>query len=162
VADVDVISTFWDGMTCHTLVHELGCEQPKTTKELLDIITWHTFGEEAVRAAFILGNAKAVISGGWATPSKATTKGVKKGTKGGKKGQKRRPGASPLRPAIDVSYAAPQAHEIFQCSTSPGVFSRYHIYIFLREEGSLSCLRLTLRATPMSTTRLYRCYVNWG
>jgi hypothetical protein len=30
-----------------------------------------------------------------------------------------------------------------QCSTSLGVFSSYHIYIFPREEGSLSCLRLT-------------------
>jgi hypothetical protein len=32
--------------------------------------------------------------------------------------------------------------------------------IFPREEGSLSCLRLTQRLTPMSTTRLYRGYVN--
>jgi hypothetical protein len=30
-----------------------------------------------------------------------------------------------------------------QCSTLPGVFSKYRIYIFSREEGSLSCLRLT-------------------
>jgi hypothetical protein len=49
-----------------------------------------------------------------------------------------------------------------QCSTSPGVSSRYYIYIFPREEGSLSCLRLTQRVTPMSTTRLYNGYVNWG
>jgi hypothetical protein len=47
-----------------------------------------------------------------------------------------------------------------QCSTSPEVFSRYHIYIFPREEGSLSYLRLTQRITPMSTTSLYRGYVN--
>jgi hypothetical protein len=47
-----------------------------------------------------------------------------------------------------------------QCSTSPGVFSRYHIYIFPREEGSLLCLRLTQRVTPTSTTRLYRDYVH--
>jgi hypothetical protein len=39
VADADAISEFWDGTTCHTLVHELGHEQPKTTKELLDIAT---------------------------------------------------------------------------------------------------------------------------
>jgi hypothetical protein len=43
-----------------------------------------------------------------------------------------------------------------------GVFSRYCIYIFAREEGSLSCLRLTQRVTLMSTTRLYRGYINWG
>jgi hypothetical protein len=39
VADVNVILVFWDGTTCHTLVHELGREQPKTTKELLNIVT---------------------------------------------------------------------------------------------------------------------------
>jgi hypothetical protein len=49
-----------------------------------------------------------------------------------------------------------------QCSTSSGVFSRYRIYIFSREEGYLSCLRLTQGVTPMSTTRLYKGYVNWG
>jgi hypothetical protein len=47
-----------------------------------------------------------------------------------------------------------------QCSTSLGAFYGYHIYIFPREEGSLLCLRLTQRATPTSTTRLYRSYVN--
>jgi hypothetical protein len=46
--------------------------------------------------------------------------------------------------------------------SSPRVFSRHHIYIFPREEGSLSCLRLTQGVTPMSTTRLYGGYVNWG
>jgi hypothetical protein len=49
-----------------------------------------------------------------------------------------------------------------KCSTSSGVFSRYRIYIFLGEEEYLSCLRLTKGVTPMSTTRLYRGYVNWG
>jgi hypothetical protein len=48
--------------------------------------------------------------------------------------------------AIDVSY----------------VFSRYRIYIFLREEESLSCLRLTNEVISTSTTTLYRGYVNWG
>jgi hypothetical protein len=50
----------------------------------------------------------------------------------------------------------------YQCSSSLRVFSRNYIYIFPREEGSLSYLRLTLGVTPMSTTRLYRGYVNWG
>jgi hypothetical protein len=66
---------------CHTLVHELGPEQPKTTKELLDIATRHNSGREAVEAPFILGNEKAATSGGQAAPSKATVKGVKKGQK---------------------------------------------------------------------------------
>jgi hypothetical protein len=65
-------------------------------------------------------------------------------------------------------YAAPQTtldagvQGAAHCSTSPGVFSMYHIYIFPREEGSLSCLRLTQGLTTMSNTRLYRYYVNWG
>jgi hypothetical protein len=44
VADADVILTFWDDMTFRTLVHELGREQPKTTKELLDITTRDALG----------------------------------------------------------------------------------------------------------------------
>jgi hypothetical protein len=49
-----------------------------------------------------------------------------------------------------------------QCSTSPRVFYMYHIYIFPREKGSLSYLRLTQGVTLMSTTRIYRGYINWG
>jgi hypothetical protein len=55
---------------------------------------------------------------------------------------------------VDVSYAVPQAHGI------ANVFFRYRIYIFPRDEGFLSCLRLTLGVTSASTTRLYRGYVN--
>jgi hypothetical protein len=91
VADADVISAFWDGMTCHTLVYELGHEQQKTTKELLGIATRHASGEEEVGAAFILGNVKAATSDGRTTPSKATINGARKGTKGSKKGQNHRP-----------------------------------------------------------------------
>jgi hypothetical protein len=63
---------------------------------------------------------------------------------------------------VDVSFAAPQAHGIvnvaFHREYSPGI-----VFIFSqREEGSLSCLRLTQGVTPMSTTRLYRGYVNWS
>jgi hypothetical protein len=46
VVDTDIISAFWDGTTCCTLVHELDLEQP--TKEMLDIATQHTSGKEAV------------------------------------------------------------------------------------------------------------------
>jgi hypothetical protein len=92
---------------CHTLVHELCREQLKTSKELLDIATQHASlktstellniatqhasGVEAIGAAFVLGNAKASMSGGRAAPSKATVKGTRKGAKGGKKGQKWHP-----------------------------------------------------------------------
>jgi hypothetical protein len=88
VADADVISTIWDSMMCCTLVNELGQEHPKTTKELLDITTRHASGEEAVGTTFILGNAKAAVSGGWAAPSKATIKETRKGTNCIKKGSK--------------------------------------------------------------------------
>jgi hypothetical protein len=43
---------------CRTLVHELRHEQPKTTKEILDIATRHASSEEVVGAAFVLGNVK--------------------------------------------------------------------------------------------------------
>jgi hypothetical protein len=63
---------------------------------------------------------------------------------------------------VDISYAALQAHEIvnvaLQWEYSPGIV----FIFFLMGEGSLLCLRLTRRATPMSTTRMYRGYVNWG
>jgi hypothetical protein len=54
VADADVILAFWSDMVCHTLVHVLIRDQPKTTKELLDIATRHASVEEAVGAAFVL------------------------------------------------------------------------------------------------------------
>jgi hypothetical protein len=73
------------------LVHELGRDQPNTTKELLDIATQHASSEEAVRAVFIMGNGKMVPSDNRAAPSKGTDKGTKKDAKGGKKGQKQRP-----------------------------------------------------------------------
>jgi hypothetical protein len=73
------------------LVHELDCEQPKTTKELLDIATQHASSEEAVRAAFILGNMGVAANNGQAAPTKATIKDARKGAKGCKKGEKHRP-----------------------------------------------------------------------
>jgi hypothetical protein len=86
VASVDVISTIWSGTTCNTLVHELNCDQPKTTKEPLDIAIGHASGKKAVGAAFILGNVKTVTGGNRVAPSKATIKSTRKGTKSGKKG----------------------------------------------------------------------------
>jgi hypothetical protein len=40
------------GPTCKELVHELGQHTPRTTKELLDITTNFTSGDEAVGAIF--------------------------------------------------------------------------------------------------------------
>jgi hypothetical protein len=45
--------TFWSGTSCWTLVHELGHDQPKTMKELLDITTRHASSVEVVGAVFI-------------------------------------------------------------------------------------------------------------
>jgi hypothetical protein len=86
-----VIFAFWDSTTCGTLVHELGREQPKTTKALLNIATQHACSEEVVGVAFVLGNAAAAIDGGRTAPTMATTKGARKGAKGGRMGQKRPP-----------------------------------------------------------------------
>jgi hypothetical protein len=91
VADADFISTFWYGTTCHSLVHELDCEQPRTTKELIDIATQHTSGEVAVGATFTLVNAGTTASGGRAAVIKTTVKRTKKSAKGGEKGQKCQP-----------------------------------------------------------------------
>jgi hypothetical protein len=88
VADADVILAFWDGLMCRSLVNELGLEQPKTTKELLEIATWHASGEEAIEVAFTLVNAGMAVSGGQGTPTSTTVRSTKKGAKGGKKGQK--------------------------------------------------------------------------
>ena len=52
VADADVIEAFWSGTTYEFLVHKLGHKGPRTTKELLDIMTSHASGEEAVGAIF--------------------------------------------------------------------------------------------------------------
>jgi hypothetical protein len=90
VADADVILTFWNGTTYYSLVHELGREQPKTTKELLDITTRHSLGEEAVEATCMMISAGTATSGGWATPTSTAVRSTKKAAKGRKKGQKHR------------------------------------------------------------------------
>ncbi len=64
MADADVISAFWNGTTCRTLVHELSHEQRKTTKELLNIATRHAYGEDAVGATFFIGNMEAAANDG--------------------------------------------------------------------------------------------------
>ena len=48
------------GTTCESLVHKLGCKGLQTTKELLDIATSHTLGEEVVGAIFDRLDGKAM------------------------------------------------------------------------------------------------------
>jgi hypothetical protein len=58
-SDADVIGAFLTGTTCESLVHKLGCKSPRTTKELLDIVTNHASSEEAVGAIFNRAKGKA-------------------------------------------------------------------------------------------------------
>ena len=48
--DTDVVSAFCIGITCATLIHKLGLKKPRSTRELLDIVTDHVNGEEAIVA----------------------------------------------------------------------------------------------------------------
>jgi hypothetical protein len=70
-------------------VHELSCDQLKTTKEMLDITTRHASSKEAVRAIFSQGDRKVAPNGGQGVTLKAVGKGVKRRTKGIKMGPKR-------------------------------------------------------------------------
>jgi len=45
---MDVIRAFVFGNTNESLIHELGRNKPQTTRELLDLATSHTSGEEAI------------------------------------------------------------------------------------------------------------------
>ena len=53
VVDANVISAFLTGTSCKTVVHKLGCQKPRATRELLDITTNHASSEEAVGAVFV-------------------------------------------------------------------------------------------------------------
>jgi hypothetical protein len=48
--DNDVISAFQNGTICTSLIHRLGRRMPRTTRELLDMASNHTNGEEVVTA----------------------------------------------------------------------------------------------------------------
>jgi hypothetical protein len=86
VADAIVVSAFWDGTTCHTLVHKFNRKQLETIKELLEIATQHASGEEAVGATFALVEEVATAGGGQtATPPSINAISTKKGVKGWKK-----------------------------------------------------------------------------
>jgi hypothetical protein len=69
-------------------VHELGRNQPNSTKELLNIATRHASGEEVVRPIFIQDNGKVALGGGCGVPLKTVSKGAKRSTKGDKRASK--------------------------------------------------------------------------
>jgi hypothetical protein len=54
-----MINAFSCGMTYEALVHALGCETLRTTRELLDVATQYATGEEVLQANFS-SKAKAV------------------------------------------------------------------------------------------------------
>jgi hypothetical protein len=60
-------------------------------KELLDIATRHTSGEEAVRAIFVQSSGKVIPGGDRGMSTIATDKGTKRGIKNDKRGPRRRP-----------------------------------------------------------------------
>jgi hypothetical protein len=72
-------------------VHELGCDQSKTTKELLDIATRHASGEEVVRAIFIQGDGKGVPASSQGALPKAVVISTKRSSKGSKRGPNQHP-----------------------------------------------------------------------
>jgi hypothetical protein len=91
IYDVDGISAFWSGTTYRTLVQELSREQPKTTKELLDITTRHASIKEAVRAVFVQSSRKVAPGSGQGTSTTTTDNGTKRGIKSDRKGPRRWP-----------------------------------------------------------------------
>jgi hypothetical protein len=74
-------------MTCRTLVHELGCKQPKTMKELLDITTWHAFGKEVLGVDFVMSSRKTALGDGRGAPTIAANKGRRRASEAIRGGQ---------------------------------------------------------------------------
>jgi hypothetical protein len=70
--DNDAISAFQNGTTCTSFIRRLGCRMPRTTRELLDIASNHTDGEEAVAATLNTpqGKGKQVVDHGEGTSSR--------------------------------------------------------------------------------------------
>jgi hypothetical protein len=60
-----------------------------------------------------------------------------------------------------VSYAATQVHGIVSVALHQE-YSSGIVFIFSQGRKDLNHVRLSQGVPPMSTTRLYRCYVNWG
>jgi hypothetical protein len=53
ICDADVILAFWSGANYQTLVHELGHDQSKTMKELLDMATMQASSEDVIGAILV-------------------------------------------------------------------------------------------------------------
>jgi hypothetical protein len=69
-------------------VHELSCDQSKTTQELLDITTRHASTKEVVGAVFIQGDEKAFTVDSRGASPKTTDKSSKRRAKGSGRGPK--------------------------------------------------------------------------
>jgi hypothetical protein len=76
IADTDVIGAFLSSTTYESLVHKLGCKGLQTTKELLNIVTSHASGEEAVSVIFDRprGKAKRDEDAGKGAPNRSNKK----------------------------------------------------------------------------------------
>jgi hypothetical protein len=63
VTDNETILAFQNDMTCTSLIHQLGCRIPRTTRELLNVTSNHADSEEAVAATLNTphGNGKQVV-----------------------------------------------------------------------------------------------------
>jgi len=59
ITDVNVINAFTHGTTCESLVHNLGCSNPCTIGEVLNIAPTHARGEEAILTNFDKGSCMA-------------------------------------------------------------------------------------------------------
>ena len=75
--DADVISVFFIGTTCESLIHKLGYLKPRTTRDLLDVATNHASGEEAVGAIFNGGRDKGKAKCGDQDEGPSTQRGKK-------------------------------------------------------------------------------------
>jgi hypothetical protein len=76
VTNNDAISVFQNGMTCTSLIHRIGRRMPCTTRELLDIVSNHADGEEAVAATLNTpqGKGKQVVDHSEGTSSRFKSK----------------------------------------------------------------------------------------
>jgi hypothetical protein len=105
-------------MSCQTLVHELGGDQPNTIKEFLDITTRHISSEEAVGVVFVLGDGTMVPDGSQGHRPRPLAKALRKVPKEAKR-EKRRPYESQLRPAMATTMTRKRMTPMRSMSRSP-------------------------------------------
>jgi hypothetical protein len=73
------------------MVHELGHDQPNTTKELLYIANRYASSEEAVGAVFMQSSGKEALGGGQGATTTTGDKAGKRSVRSDKRGLKQRP-----------------------------------------------------------------------